>query len=87
MAAIEHPFGLLLGLPGDREHQTAVLRATLKALEDIRNPGGVVDLPFKWSLSDVDTHAHPPVPPPIVSYLQKHPLQVFNLIRRQIPEA
>ena len=35
IAAIEHPFGLTLGLPQDAPHQLAVLSATLRALEEI----------------------------------------------------
>jgi len=39
IAAIEHPFGLTLRLPGDVERQIEVLRRTLRALEEISQPG------------------------------------------------
>jgi hypothetical protein len=86
VAGIEHPFGMQLGRPGDRETQLAVLRATLQALETMQTPGDVVHLPFEWTLSDEETNAQPPVPPPITQYLKKHPTQAIKLIRGEIPE-
>jgi hypothetical protein len=85
VVGIEHPFGMQLGQPGDRETQLAVLRATLQALETMQTPGEVVHLPFEWTLSDEETNADPPVPPPITQYLKAHPMQVIKLIRREIP--
>jgi len=76
-----------LGRPGDRQTQLAVLRATFQALETMRGPGGVVHLPFKWTLSAEETNAEPPVPPPITQYLREHPTQAIKLIRRQIPDS
>jgi hypothetical protein len=61
-----------------------VLRATLKALAEIRIPGEIVHLPFEWP--ETAENEHPEPPPPIVGYLKKHPLQVMKLIRRQVPE-
>jgi D-proline reductase (dithiol) PrdB len=84
---IEYPFGMQLGSPGDRDTQLAVLRATLQALDTMQTPGEVVHLPFKWALSDEETHASPPIPPPITQYLQKHPMQVIKLIRGDIPDS
>jgi hypothetical protein len=86
VVGIEFPFGVQLGLPGDRETQLAVLRATLQALEAMQTPGEVVHLPFTWRLSDAETNADPPVPPPITQYLTTHPMQVIKLIRRDIPD-
>ena len=87
VVGIEYPFGMQLGSPGDRDTQLAVLRATLQALETMQTPGEVVHLPFEWALSDEETNASPPVPPPITQYLQKHPMQVIKLIRRDIPDS
>ena len=87
VVGIEYPFCMQLGSPGDRDTQLAVLRATLQALETIQTSGEVVHLPFKWALSDEETNASPPVPPPITQYLQKHPMQVIKLIRRDIPDS
>jgi D-proline reductase (dithiol) PrdB len=86
LAGIEFPFGMQLGRPGDRETQLAVLRATLHAVETMQTPGEVIHLPFDWTLSDEETNAHPPVPPPIATFLKSHPLQVVRLMRRDIPK-
>ncbi len=85
MAAIEHPFGQNVGPAGDSETQLSVLQATLKALEEIQEPGTVVHLPFTWpeSLDEGDLEE----PTPIAAYLLNHPFQVTKLIRRQIPEV
>ena len=42
IAAIEHPFGMTLGRPGDVAGQLAVLRATLQAMAEMTEPGSVV---------------------------------------------
>jgi len=52
IAAIEHPFGVTLGRPGDAAGQLAVLRAALHAMEGMAEPGGVVHLPFEWTSSE-----------------------------------
>ena len=85
VAAIEHPFGQNMGPAGDSQTQMAVLRATLRALEAIKEPGTVVHLPFEWpeNLDDGDLDE----PTPIADYLLKHPFQVTKLIRRKIPDA
>ena len=87
VAGIEHPFGMQLGQPGDRETQLAVLRATLQALGTMHTPGEVIHLAFEWMRSDNETNASPPIAPPITQYLKKHPTQVINLIRREIPKS
>jgi hypothetical protein len=86
VVGIEFPFGVQLGPPGDRETQLAVLRATLQAIETMQTPGDVVHLPFTWALTDAETDADPPIPPPITQYLKTHPMQVIKLIRREIPD-
>jgi len=45
IAAIEHPFSLTMGYPGDSDTQMAVLRATLKALVEMELPGELRHLP------------------------------------------
>ena len=57
----------------------------MAALESIREPGGRVDLPFEWA-GDPKEIEHNIEPPPIAKYLMRHPLQVRNLIKRQVPE-
>lgn len=84
LAAIEHPFGATMGRPGDRERQGAVLRAALEALAQIREPGGVVHLPFEWPPEDDLKQYQPPVNPPITDYLLRHPMQVPRLFKRKV---
>ena len=85
IAAIEYPFGLTLGLPGDSARQLEVLRATLRALEEISQPGSVVNLPFEWKSRD-KLSMYPPEPPPIVRYLRRHPWHFLNFLRRTPPQ-
>ena len=63
LAAIEYPLGYLLGQPGDRMGQLAVLRSTLHALAEIREPGSVSHLPFEWPASARRLSARPPKTP------------------------
>jgi hypothetical protein len=86
IAAIEQPFGLTLGLPQDTVRQLAVLRATLRALEEISQSGTVVHLPFEWD-SQEKLNIHPPEPPPIVRFLRRHPWHVPKFLNRTPPEA
>ena len=85
IAAIEHPFGLTLGLPGDVERQLNVLRNTLCALEEISQPSGVVHLPFEWNAGD-KFKMYPLKPPPIVQYLRRHPWYFPRFLKRTPPE-
>ena len=85
IAAIERPFGLTVGMPGDASGQLAVLRATLQALAAIPEAAVVVDLHFKWS-HDENLNIHPPELPPIVSYLRRHPWAFPRFFNRTPPE-
>ena len=86
VAAIEHPFGLTFGLPGDAARQLAVLRASLRALEEISRPGATVHLPFEWNPSE-KINTHPPEPPPIARYLMRHPWHLPKFMSRTPPET
>ena len=86
IAAVEHPFGLTLGMPGDAPGQLAVLRATLHALATISEPGSVVDLQLAWN-DDPTLNTNPPQPQPIVSYLRHHPWAIPRFFNRTPPEA
>ena len=85
LAAIERPLGYLLGQPGDKTGQLAVLTATLKLLAEIKQPGSVVHFPYEWPESANGLNAHPEEQPPIVRYLLSHPWHIPNLIKRHIP--
>jgi len=86
IAAIEHPFGLNLGLPGDAARQLAVLRAALRALEEVSQPGAVVHLPFEWNPIE-KLNTHPPQPPPIARFLSRHPWYLPKFLSRTPPKV
>jgi hypothetical protein len=81
IAAIEHPFGLTLGLPGDAARQLEVLRCTLRAMEEISQPGVVVHLPFEQNSGD-KLNMYPPELPPIAHYLRRHPWHFPKFLHR-----
>ena len=85
LAAIERPLGYLLGQPGDKNGQLAVLTATLQLLAEIKKPGSVVPLPFEWPETANGLNSHPEEQPPIVKYLLRHPWNIPNLLKRNIP--
>ena len=85
LAAIERPLGYLLGQPEDDAGQTAVLRATLQAVEAMPEPGSVSDLPFTWPAAGRRLSAKPPQSPPIVKYLMRHPWHIPNFFARDVP--
>ena len=87
LAAIEYPLGYLLGQPGDKEGQTAVLRATLQALAEMTRPGSVTHLPFEWPASARRLSARPPKTPPISRYLLRRPWLIPNLFSRVVPAS
>jgi len=45
---VKWPMGHPLGEPGRVAQQMAVLKAAFGALETIRTPGTIIDLPFRW---------------------------------------
>lgn len=85
IAAIEYPLGRALGQPGDKEGQTAVLRATLAALQTIQAPGEVVHLPFEWPEPPKQVKNEPPEAPPIARYLARNPWFLPRLLARNVP--
>lgn len=91
VAALEYPFGLSLGRPGDREGQLQVIRAALQALTEIKEPGGIVHLPFEWPEDPAKVDTHPPEPSPIVKLMQQgqvpNPVEVLGQGRWRSVEA
>lgn len=86
IAAIEYPLGRTLGQPCDAVGQTAVLEATLCALESIQTPGEIVHLPFEWPEKPEDVHNEPAEPPPIARYIVRNPWQLPRLLSRNVPK-
>ena len=85
IAAIEHPFGRLLGKPGDSAGQKKVLEGVLEALVSIEQPGDIVHLPMKWPKSDGHITDRLENPPPIATYLRKNIRFLPRFVRRDIP--
>jgi hypothetical protein len=52
-ARVRFPRGSMLGEPGNRDKQLAVLRDILAALETILEPGGHVELAYRWEAPPV----------------------------------
>lgn len=86
VAAIEYPLGLPFGMPGDKDWQMVILRATLQALTTIDRPGGIEHLPFTWPEELAEITTEPLEPPPLVSALIRRPWQFRRLLARDIPE-
>ena len=84
IAAIEHPFGMTVGRPGDAAGQLAVVRAALGAMETIKEPGEVAELPFKWTSTE-KLALGPRAAPPIVRYLTRHPWALARFLNRTPP--
>jgi hypothetical protein len=84
IAAVERPFGLTLGLPGDAAGHLTVLRAALEAMARISEPGSVIDLELEWN-HDGKLNIHPPQLPPIAMYLRRHPWAIPRFFSRTPP--
>ena len=66
VAAIEYPYGRIVGEVHDKKGQREVLLAALAFLEDAQEPGQVRNLPFTWPEEPKHTNWHPPEISPIV---------------------
>jgi hypothetical protein len=51
--AVEFPFSMIWGRPGDRETQLRFLGHMLEAAENIEEPGTIIELPYTWPDEDV----------------------------------
>jgi hypothetical protein len=70
IAAVEHPFGRPYGDVGDRDTQSAVLRAGLNVFETANEPGTIEHLPYRWHEDPKDTKWHPAEPSPIIALIK-----------------
>lgn len=50
---VRFPRGSMLGEPGNREKQRSVLMDSFKALQTIQEPGGHLQLPYRWEAPPV----------------------------------
>jgi D-proline reductase (dithiol) PrdB len=56
---VKWPFGHPLGEPGHIRQQRAVILEAFRALYQMRTPGEIWDLPFRWRRHDYDSYAEP----------------------------
>ena len=66
IAAIEYPYGRVVGEVNDTGGQRQVLLEALSVLGTAKNPGEVVHLPYTWHEDPKDTKWHPPEASPII---------------------
>ncbi len=64
--AIEYPYGRPIGQVGDARGQREVLLRTLSFLEEAKNPGEVLHLPFVWPEDPKKTDWQPPEMSPLI---------------------
>jgi hypothetical protein len=50
--AVEYPFGMIWGHPGERDMQRDIMLRMLEAVETIEKPGTIIELPFTWPEED-----------------------------------
>ena len=71
IAAIEYPYGRVVGEVNDAEGQRQVLMKALSVLDTAESPGEVVHLPYTWHEDPKETKWHPPEASPIIKmYLE-----------------
>ncbi len=72
IVGVEFPFGHPIGHVGDREEQMRVIRDSLRAMAEMKEPNTVVDLPYEWPDFEYWSKAwHPSEPAPITKYLRE----------------
>jgi hypothetical protein len=49
---VNYPLGHTSGKPFDRELQMKIIKDAFDALKSIREPGAIIDLPYKWQGDD-----------------------------------
>jgi len=67
VAAVQNPFGRIVGEVDDVKGQRQVLQAALSVLENAETPGEVAHLPFRWHEEPKATKWHPPEMSPIIN--------------------
>lgn len=45
---LRYPYGAPLGEPGDVDQQRTILRDMFQALKTVKEPGTIIDLPYRW---------------------------------------
>jgi hypothetical protein len=50
--AVEFPFGMIWGRPGDRTMERDIMLQMLDAVETVEKPGTIIELPYTWPEED-----------------------------------
>ncbi len=50
---VRFPRGAMFGEPGNQTKQRRVLEETLEAAEKIRDPGGKIEMPYRWEAKPI----------------------------------
>lgn len=82
---IVHFVGLTMGVPGDANSQRGALRDSLRALETMKMPESMIDLPFSLPEGMENMNLPPSENPPIAKYVVRHPWHLVNFFRRDVP--
>ena len=69
------------------DRELGALRDSLGALETIKLPGSMVDLPFAFPEGMENMNLPPPENPPIGQYVVHHPWHLVNYFRREVPSS
>ena len=66
--AVEFPFGMIWGHPGEHEMHRDIMLHMLEAVETIEKPGTIIELPYTWPEEDFKKRDwFSPEPPPWMS--------------------
>jgi hypothetical protein len=85
IAAVEHPCGRTMGLPGDAETQREVLRSAIDLLATATTAGEVRHLPFEWPEPRGKAMRFGHEPPPITKLIKRKPWLYLKFLSGKIP--
>lgn len=78
-AAVEYPYGRILGAVGDQAGQRAVLLSALNVLQTAKKPGEVQHLAYTWPEDSKNADWQPPEMSPLI----KHYLEEIKRARKE----
>ena len=83
--AIEFPFSMIYGKPGDHSTQIEVLRHMLRAVEGIKAPGEIIYLTLAWPEEDVKKRDWFPTEPAPWAADQERMMEMVEFIQHGDP--
>ncbi|MHB8780307.1 MAG: hypothetical protein ACYC55_02820 [Candidatus Geothermincolia bacterium] len=85
--AVEFPFGMIWGKPGDAATHRELLGHMLETAAAAREPGTILQLPYTWAEEDVRKRDWFPAEPPPWMADQEKIMQMVEFIRNGDPLA